>query len=109
MITFATSGSVVSLSFVASEPIVSIVVTIGGLPANVACNSMALSCTATRTMNGLEPDQANLVFSISYSDEAGNAGTTVTAVTDSSFVYFGKCLMIFHFICVVFLSNVSTW
>ena len=76
-------GNIVTVTFTSSENLIAPTVTIAGSAATVTGGPTLWS--ATHTM--LDSDQLGAVlFSISFSDLAGNAGTPVTAVTDSSSV-----------------------
>jgi hypothetical protein len=79
-------GDVVTLSFTSSEVVGTPTVTIAGQSATVT-NTSSNDWTATYTMTSNETEGA-ISFSIAFDDAAGNAGTAVTAVTDSSSVNF---------------------
>jgi hypothetical protein len=85
----ATVGSQVLLSFTASEPLLTtnVVATVNGLSATVACGSDThpTSCTAAYTV-GSGHSVGTVPFSIAYTDEAGNSGTSSTTTTDQSTV-----------------------
>jgi hypothetical protein len=87
---YAKVGDKVTLSFTASETIGTPTATILGQAATVSHVS-ANQWKATYTLlNGDDPEGL-VAFSISFSDEAGNAGTAVTAVTtDGGSVSFDK-------------------
>ncbi len=85
---YAKTGDIVTLAFTAGETIVTPAVTIGGQTATVT-NTGTNNWSAVYTMAG--GDVAGPVsFNIAFSDLAGNAGTAVTATTNSSSVTFDK-------------------
>ncbi|SDM82397.1 hypothetical protein SAMN05421820_105136, partial [Pedobacter steynii] len=77
-------ADIVTLSFTASESIAIPTVTIGGT-ASVPTNTGGNNWTATHTVSGTTPEGI-LAFNIAFSDLPGNAGTPVTATTNSSTV-----------------------
>ncbi|MCE7996431.1 MAG: T9SS type A sorting domain-containing protein, partial [Roseivirga sp.] len=85
----ATTGNLITLSFTASEalngnPVVSM--SVGGTGVTPAVNDLGSNnYSATYTILGTENDGA-VTFTIDFTDAAGNAGTQVTAVTNSSSV-----------------------
>ncbi|MDQ7089514.1 MAG: cadherin domain-containing protein [Methylococcales bacterium] len=81
-------GDIVTLSFTSSESISTPTVTIDSKTAIVS-NTSGNSYTATYTLDSNNNEGA-LGINIAFSDTAGNAGTNVTAVTDSSLVTFDK-------------------
>jgi len=81
----AKAGDVVTLSFTGSEGLQTPTVTIDGNTAAVAGGPTAW--TATYAMASGDP-QGPVTFSIAFNDLAGNAGTAVTATSDSSTVTF---------------------
>jgi gliding motility-associated-like protein len=80
----AKTGDIVTLNFTASEPVAIPTVTIAGTAA-VPINSGGNNWTATRTV-AIGTPEGILAFNIAFSDLAGNAGTPVTATTNSSSV-----------------------
>jgi len=85
--TLAKAGDKVTLTFTSSEAIATPVVTIVGQSASVTGGSTGW--TATRIMD-IRDTQGNVAFSIDFKDvsPAENVGTTVTAVTDGSAVFY---------------------
>lgn len=86
--TVAKVGDVVTLSFTASEAIKTPGVTLMGQSV-MAINYSGSSWVATYTMTEANTE-GPIAFSIAFSDQAGNAGTTATAVTDGNAVVFDK-------------------
>ncbi|SJZ63166.1 FG-GAP-like repeat-containing protein [Sediminibacterium ginsengisoli] len=84
----AKAGDVVTVSFTASETIITPVVTIAGAAASVT-NTSGNNWTATYTMAGGNTAGA-VTFNIAFGDAAGNSGTAVTATTNSSSVVFDE-------------------
>lgn len=84
----ARSGDIITLSFTSSETIATPTVTIAGQAAAVT-NTGGDNWTATRTMTGTDAD-GTIAFNIAFSDLVGNAGTAVSATTNSSSVLFDK-------------------
>jgi len=80
----AVVGDIVTLSFTSSESITAPTVTIAGSAAAVTGGPTAW--TATHAVLAADPLGATTFSITSFSDAAGNAGSTVTAVTDSSSV-----------------------
>jgi gliding motility-associated-like protein len=80
----AKSGDLITLNFTASETIATPTVTIGGT-AVTPTNSGGNNWTATQLVSGTTPEGV-LAFNIAFSDLSGNAGTPVTASTNSSTV-----------------------
>jgi uncharacterized Zn-binding protein involved in type VI secretion len=78
-------GDTVTLTFTSSEAIQSPTVTIDGNAATIS--GSGTSWTATYTLVSGDTEGA-LAFTIDFQDTAGNSGTQVTAVTDSSSVNF---------------------
>jgi gliding motility-associated-like protein len=90
--TLAKTGDVVTINFTSSESILTPSVTIAGNAATVS-NVSGNNWKAVYTM--ASTDAAGTVsFSISYSDLAGNTGTTVTGTTNSSSVSFDKTILL---------------
>ncbi|MDH5718998.1 MAG: Ig-like domain-containing protein [Spirochaetia bacterium] len=83
----AKTGEIVTIDIIANETILQPTVTIAGQTATISGGGA--SFTATYTMAGGETEGA-IPFTINFSDPAGNAGTEVTATTDSSSVTFDK-------------------
>ena len=81
----ATTDDVVTLSFMASENIVTPVVTINGVTADTVTES-GNTWSATKTITAADADDSAVTFDISFSDLATNAGTPVTSTTNSSVV-----------------------
>jgi gliding motility-associated-like protein len=85
---YAKAGHVVAVSFTSDETIATPAATILGHAA-VVTNTSGNNWTATYTIVG--GDAAGIIsFSILFNDLAGNAGTAVTATTNSSSVVFDK-------------------
>ncbi|MFZ2149735.1 MAG: peptidoglycan-binding protein [Minisyncoccia bacterium] len=84
---YAKVGDTVTLAFSSSEDIQTPVVTIGGNVAVVSGGPTAWSATYIMTGGDTE---GTVAFTIDFSDIVGNAGTTVTAVTDASSVTFDR-------------------
>jgi gliding motility-associated-like protein len=81
-------GSGVTLAFTSSEAIATPVVSIAGHSVT-ATNTSGNNWTSTYTM--VSGDTEGIIpFSIAFNDVAGNAGTAVTATTNSSTVTFDK-------------------
>lgn len=84
----ARSGDIATINFTSSEPIKTPDVTVGAFVAtatNTGGNNWSVSSRALTT----EPEGL-VIFSIPFQDLAGNTGTTVTATTNSSNVFFDK-------------------
>jgi len=79
----AKAGDTISLNITASEPITTPLVTIAGVTATVT-GSVSIY-TASMIVLSADP-QGSAAINIAFSDAAGNAGNTVTATTDGSFV-----------------------
>ena len=91
--TWATTGDVITLSITASENIQAPTVTFqsGGNNISVADTVAGSGTTWTAQYTANSGDtEGEVSFVISFSDTAGNAGTNVTAVTNSSLVLFDK-------------------
>ena len=91
--TWATTGDVITLSITASENIQAPTVTFqsGGNNISVADTVAGSGTTWTAQYTANSGDtEGEVSFVISFSDTAGNAGTNVTAVTNSSSVLFDK-------------------
>ncbi|MBB2149931.1 MBG domain-containing protein [Pedobacter gandavensis] len=84
----AIPGETITLFFSASETINAPTVTISGNPATVT-NPTGNNWVATYTMLATDNNGA-IPFSISYSDLAGNTGTSRTTTTDATVVTFDK-------------------
>ncbi len=83
---YAMEGNTITVTFTASETIKTPTVAIQGVPASVV-NVSGNTWAASRVM--AESDtQGNVSFTISFEDLPGNVGATVTAVTDTSSVFF---------------------
>ncbi|MFA6006314.1 MAG: peptidoglycan-binding domain-containing protein [Candidatus Paceibacterota bacterium] len=80
-------GSIVTLTIVANEAIVSPTVTIAGRGANIT--GSGTSWTASTTMTADDPEIA-IPFSITATDTAGNVASAVTSTTNSSSVTMDK-------------------
>ncbi|MBT8143759.1 MAG: family 16 glycosylhydrolase, partial [Gammaproteobacteria bacterium] len=80
----ATTGDLVTVSLTADESISAPVVTIGGVAASMVAGGGA-SWEASRTITAADTDGV-LVFSIEFSDLAGNDGVAVSGSTDASTV-----------------------
>ena len=85
--TRAKTGDLVTLSFIASEPVATPTATIAGHAAAVTGSGTTWS--AGFTMTGTDAE-GTVPFSISFSDLAGNPGVAVSAATDTSSVAFDK-------------------
>jgi alpha-tubulin suppressor-like RCC1 family protein len=81
----AKAGDTVALSFTASEALQAPTVTLVGESVTASYDSGTSTWTATHTVAAGDTEGA-ATFSIAYRDVAGNAGTTVSATTDSSAV-----------------------
>jgi gliding motility-associated-like protein len=97
----AKTGDVITLSFTASETINIPTVTIAGNAATVS-NTSGNNWTASYTMTGADAEGV-IGFNISFSDINGNAGTAVTATTNSSNVNYDKTAPVLS--TVVIASN----
>ncbi len=84
----AKAGDIITLSFTSSETIATPAVTVAGNTAAVTSTG-ANNWQATYTMSGGDAT-GNVSFNISFNDITGNAGTPVTATTNSSSVTFDK-------------------
>ncbi|MDA9886908.1 Ig-like domain-containing protein [Flavobacteriaceae bacterium] len=80
-------GDTVTLTFTSSEAIQSPTVTIDGKAATIS--GSGTSWTATYALVS-EDTEGALAFAIDFQDTAGNSGTQVTGVTDSSLVTFDE-------------------
>jgi len=76
-------GDIVTVVLTASEPIQTPTITIAGQSATVTGTSSTYTATYTVTNN---TPQGTATISVSYTDLAGNAGTTATSTTNSSTV-----------------------
>ena len=83
--TLAKAGETVTLSFRASETLRTPTVTLAGESVTASYDSGTSTWTATHTVAAGDTE-GDATFSIAYRDVAGNAGTTVSATTDSSAV-----------------------
>ena len=86
----AKTGDIITLTFTASEAVTLPVVTIAGnsvVPTSTGGNSF----TAAYTLTGTETEGA-VAFNIAFTDLTGNAGTDVTATTNSSSVTYDKTI-----------------
>jgi gliding motility-associated-like protein len=86
----AKTGDIITLSFTASEAVALPVVTIAGNPV-VPTSAGGNSFTAAYTLTGTETEGA-VAFNIAFTDLTGNAGTAVTATTNSSSVTYDKTI-----------------
>lgn len=87
--TLAKAGDTITLTFTSSETIVAPTVTIQGVTAT-ATDLGSNNWSASRAMVGGDT-QGAVGFSIAFADDAAptpNSGTTVTAVSDASLVFF---------------------
>ncbi len=84
----AKTGDVITLGFISSEIINTPTITIAGQPVT-AVNTTANVWMASYTMTGSDAEGI-VAFNIIYTDLAGNAGTVVTATTNSSSVVFDR-------------------
>jgi hypothetical protein len=84
----AKTGQVITLNFTAGETITTPSVTIAGHSVS-ASNTSGNSWSAAYTMVSGDAG-GNISFNISFSDLAGNAGTSVSASTNSSAVVYDK-------------------
>ena len=85
--TFAKTGDIVTLTFTSNESVQTPTVTISGASATVTGGPTSWSASRTMLITDTE---GTISFNISFSDIAGNAGTAVTATTDSSSVSFDR-------------------
>jgi hypothetical protein len=84
---YAKSGQTITLSITADEPITAPTVTIGGATATLATGTAPTTTyTYTLAVDGTTPaaDGSVAISISSYTDQASNAGSTVTTVTDGS-------------------------
>ncbi len=87
--TLAKVGDTVTLTFTASEELqADPTVTIGGQTATVT-NTSGNTYTATYTLQSSDTE-GTVAFNVAFTDFVGNAGTAVTATTDSTTVTFDK-------------------
>lgn len=87
--TKAKVGDIVTLTIIASEALATISATIAGHAATIVAGADDAHYTATYTM--VTGDTTGVVpFTIDFTDNAGNAGTQVTAVTGGASVTFDK-------------------
>ncbi|MCW3005154.1 MAG: hypothetical protein JWQ20_4452, partial [Conexibacter sp.] len=84
---YAKAGDVVFVSFTSDKTITTPTVNIGGNAASVV-NTGGNNWMGSLTLS--TETEGNLPFTISFSDLAGNAGTTVSATTNSTAVTFDK-------------------
>ncbi|SDL38070.1 gliding motility-associated C-terminal domain-containing protein [Pedobacter sp. ok626] len=84
----AKTGNIITLTFAASEAVALPVVTIAGNPV-VPTSAGGNSFTAAYTLTGTETEGA-VAFNIAFTDLTGNAGTDITATTNSSSVTYDK-------------------
>ncbi len=82
-------GDVVTISFTASEPIMTPTVSIAGHAATVTSGAVANSYTAAYTMAASDPE-GPVTFEIKFTDVTGNAAVAVTATTNNSRVVFDR-------------------
>ncbi len=85
---WAKTGDAVTVTFTANEAIVAPVATIAGRTAAVTAVS-GNTYTAAITLAAGDPEGA-VVFSLSFSDPAGNVGAAVTVTTDASAVTYDR-------------------
>jgi hypothetical protein len=90
---WAKVGDVVTVTFTASETIVTPTATLAGHAAT-ATNTTGNTWTATTTMVSGDSEGA-VPFNLSFADSAGNSGTAVTATTNASSVQFSKTTSVF--------------
>lgn len=95
---FAKPGQTVTLNFTASETVSTPVVVVGGFTLAVLPTASPNSYIASYNIASSLPE-GEIPFTINFSDQAGNAGTTVTTVTTGSMVTLDKT--------VPTISNVS--
>lgn len=89
---YAGASDSVTLYFTASE-VISSTVLINGQSVTASSNGLLYSATYTFNVVAQYPsDGSTVTFSIAYSDEAGNAGSSVSeaSLTSSSLVTFGR-------------------
>jgi gliding motility-associated-like protein len=84
----AKTGDVISLNFTSSEIINTPTISIAGHIVT-ATNTGSNNWTASYTMTGTDAE-GTVLFNIAFSDVNGNAGTTVSATTNSSSVVFDR-------------------
>jgi len=82
--TLAKAGDTITLNITASEPITTPLVTIAGVTATVSGSSSMY--TASMVVQATDLQGSSAINISAFSDAAGNAGNTVTATTDGSFV-----------------------
>ena len=78
----AVPGNIITLTVATNENIQEPTITIATNPADVDIGTDAKNWTATYQMTESDADDDELDFSISFSDSAGNAGVTHTAITN---------------------------
>jgi gliding motility-associated-like protein len=86
----AKAGDIITLAFSSSETITTPTVTVSGNTASVT-NTSGNNWTASYTMTGSDAEGA-VAFNIAFSDLVGNAGSPVTATTNSSSVLYDKTI-----------------
>jgi len=84
---YAMEGDTITVSFTASEAIDTPTVLIQGVTATSVINVAGNSWTASRVMD-VGDSQGGVTFTIDFEDLVDNDGTTVTAVTDGTSVFF---------------------
>jgi gliding motility-associated-like protein len=103
----AKTGDIVTLSFTSSETIAAPTVTLAGHTVT-ATNTGGDNWTAAWTMTGTDVD-GTVAFSIAFSDLAGNAGTAVSATTNSSSVVFDKTAPTLSPVTIASNNSTTTW
>ena len=88
--TLAKVGDRITITFTANENISTPVVTIDGNAADDVTNTTGTTVWAAYRHMQTGDTEGNVGFTIDYNDSVGNAGTQVTATTDSSNVTFDE-------------------
>jgi gliding motility-associated-like protein len=103
----AKSGDIVTLSFTSSETITAPTVTLAGHTVT-ATNTGGNAWTAAWTMTGTDVD-GMVAFNIAFSDLVGNAGTAVSATTNSSSVVFDRTAPTLSPVTIASNNSNTTW
>jgi hypothetical protein len=83
----AKSGDTISVSIIADEALAAApTITIAGVPASISLNGISTSYTATLVVSGSTTIGSAAINISSFTDIAGNPGTTATSVTNGSSV-----------------------
>jgi hypothetical protein len=95
--TWAKTGNLVTVNFTADETILLPVMTIAA-HASLAVNTTGNAWTAAYTMTAADTE-GTVPFNIAFTDISGNAGTAVSATTNSSSVVFDKTVPALSSVC----------